>query len=259
MRDEQAGSGNPEPGEQSRPGSVPAYRRPEGAPDAWEQKAAAPGAAGGGGFDEFDDRGERARRDAGAIRAEDTEPYVGLQYVARLFKIVAMVVIVALTAEIVAALAMEGPGALFPLFLEVLQGAVLAALLWGASDLTLLFIDVGHDVRAARVLLGRMSARMNADAAAKAGEGGGGQVRRGPRPGDTGTIADRGTGVRPVSADGTVGGGRTVSDGGTISGGGSVGGGGIVGGGGTVGGGGGTVGGSGAVGGGGVGGGGDFA
>ena len=106
-----------------------------------------------------DSRTERARRDPSAIRAEDTEPYIGLQYVARLFKIVAMVVIVALTAEIVAALVMEGPSALLPLILEILQGAVLAAVLWGASDLTLLFIDVGHDVRAARVLLGRMSAR----------------------------------------------------------------------------------------------------
>jgi hypothetical protein len=107
-----------------------------------------------------EDRIERARRDPSAIRAEDTEPYIGLQYVARLFKIVAMVVIVALTAEIVAALVMEGPSALLPLILEILQGAVLAAVLWGASDLTLLFIDVGHDVRAARVLLGRMSARV---------------------------------------------------------------------------------------------------
>jgi hypothetical protein len=106
-----------------------------------------------------EDRIARARRDPSAIRAEDTEPYIGLQYVARLFKIVAMVVIVALTAEIVAALVMEGPSALLPLILEILQGAVLAAVLWGASDLTLLFIDVGHDVRAARVLLGRMSAR----------------------------------------------------------------------------------------------------
>lgn len=126
---------------------------------------AAPAGAGGdwpAGADERDDedRTERARRDPSAIRAEDTEPYVGLQYVARLFKIVAMVVIVALTAEIVAALVMEGPDALLPLFLELLQGAVLAAVLWGASDLTLLFIDVGHDVRAARVLLGRMSARI---------------------------------------------------------------------------------------------------
>src|SRR3954469_7510995 len=107
-----------------------------------------------------DDRAERIRRDPSKVRAEDTEPYVGLQYVARLFKVVAMVVIVALTAEIVAALVMEGPDALLPLFLELLRGAVLAAVLWGASDLTLLFIDVGHDVRAQRVLLGRMSARL---------------------------------------------------------------------------------------------------
>jgi hypothetical protein len=109
--------------------------------------------------EEDPDHVARARRDPSAIRADDTEPYIGLQYVARLFKVVAMVVIVALTAEIVAAVVMEGLDALLPLFLELLQGAVLAALLWGASDLTLLFIDVGHDVRAARVLLGRMTAR----------------------------------------------------------------------------------------------------
>jgi hypothetical protein len=106
--------------------------------------------------------GDAARRDPGSIRAEDTEPYIGLQYVARLFKIVAMIVVVAIIAEVVAGLMYEGLEAGFNLFAEVIQGGVLAAMLWGAGDLTLLFIDVGHDVRAARVLLGRMSARMNA-------------------------------------------------------------------------------------------------
>ena len=105
---------------------------------------------------------EALRRDPGQIRAEDTEPYIGLQYVARLFKIVAMIVVVAIIAEVVAGLMYEGVGAGFNLFAEVIQGGVLAAMLWGAGDLTLLFIDVGHDVRAARVLLGRMSTRMNA-------------------------------------------------------------------------------------------------
>ena len=108
--------------------------------------------------DEFGN--DRQRRDPGAIRAEDTEPYIALQYVARLFKIVAMIVIVAIIAEVVAGLIYEGVGAGFNLLAEVIQGGVLAAMLWGAGDLTLLFIDVGHDVRAARVLLGRMSARM---------------------------------------------------------------------------------------------------
>jgi hypothetical protein len=107
-----------------------------------------------------DDGDATMRRDPGSIRAEDTEPYIGLQYVARLFKIVAMIVIVAIIAEVVAGLIYEGMGAGFNLLAEVIQGGVLAAMLWGAGDLTLLFIDVGHDVRAARVLLGRMSARM---------------------------------------------------------------------------------------------------
>lgn len=130
------------------PAAEPVPRRPKD--DAWPAEEGDP------------NKVPRVRRDPSAIRTEDTEPYVGLQYVARLFKIVAMVVIVALTAEIVAAVVMEGLDALLPLFLELLQGAVLAAVLWGASDLTLLFIDVGHDVRASRVLLGRMSARAGA-------------------------------------------------------------------------------------------------
>ncbi|MDR0787789.1 MAG: hypothetical protein LBG44_07985 [Gemmatimonadota bacterium] len=96
---------------------------------------------------------------AEAIRADDVEPYFALQYVARLFKIAAMVVVVALTAEVIAGVALEGVGAVLPLFAEVIRGVVLAAILWGVGDLTVLFIDVGHDVRAARVLLGRLSAR----------------------------------------------------------------------------------------------------
>ena len=110
-----------------------------------------------GGLDRFGN--ERQSRDPGAIRAEDTEPYIALQYVARLFKIAAMVVVVALTAEVIAGVALEGADAIFPLFAEVIRGIVLAAILWGAGDLTILLIDVGHDVRAARVLLGRLSAR----------------------------------------------------------------------------------------------------
>src|SRR5215218_8417664 len=107
-----------------------------------------------------DGSGEPGRAvQAEPIRAEDTEPYIALQYVARLFKIAAMVVVVALTAEVIAGVALEGVGAIFPLFAEVIRGIVLAAILWGTGDLTILLIDVGHDVRAARVLLGRLSAR----------------------------------------------------------------------------------------------------
>lgn len=106
-----------------------------------------------------DEREARIRANPGAIRADDTEPYLALQYVARLFKIAALVVVVALTAEIVVGFATEGTAATLPLLNEVVRGVVLAAILWGAGDLTLLAIDVGHDVRAVRVLLGRLTAR----------------------------------------------------------------------------------------------------
>jgi hypothetical protein len=40
---------------------------------------------------------------------------------------------------------------------------VLAGLLWGTGDLAILLIDVGHDVRAARILLGRQVAHQGLD------------------------------------------------------------------------------------------------
>jgi hypothetical protein len=106
---------------------------------------------------------EAARRDPGSIRSDDTEPYIGLQYVARLFKVVAFLVLIALILEIGLGLVTEGMDAVAPLLGEVVQLGVLAAILWGAADLTLLFIDIGHDVRAARVLLGRISSRGEAE------------------------------------------------------------------------------------------------
>jgi hypothetical protein len=133
------------------------YQDEGGWPEERPPRGGAAEAEGEGAFG--DDRDDQ---DPGAIRAEDTEPYVGLQYIARLFKIVAMIVIVAIVAEIVAGLATEGTAAILPLMSEVIQGGVLAAMLWGVGDLTLLFIDVGHDMRAARVLLGRLSARLGA-------------------------------------------------------------------------------------------------
>lgn len=132
-------------------------RRPTTATGTVETAGVRSGAGEGGAYLREGD--DRARRNPAAIRADDTEPYFALQYVARLFKISAMVVVVALAAEIVAGLVLEGAGAIFNLLAELIRGVVLAAVLWGAGDLTLLLIDVGHDVRAARVLLGRLSAR----------------------------------------------------------------------------------------------------
>ncbi|HEX8363355.1 MAG TPA: hypothetical protein VF613_24760 [Longimicrobium sp.] len=108
---------------------------------------------------EEDARIARERTTPGSVRVEDTEPYVGLQYIARLFKIVSALVIIAMLLEIVLGVAADGMNALLVLLAEVVRAGVLAAILWGSADVVLLLIDLGHDVRASRVLLGRISAR----------------------------------------------------------------------------------------------------
>lgn len=94
-----------------------------------------------------------------AVREEDVHPYVPLLQVARLFRFAAKVVAVALVFEVIAGISLEGSYALLPLIAEVIRGIILAAVLWGVGDLTTLLVGVGGDARAARVLLGRISAR----------------------------------------------------------------------------------------------------
>lgn len=106
---------------------------------------------------------QRSRTDAAAIRTEDVEPYVTLQYVARMLKLLAILVLVGLVAEVVAGLSMEGTAGLVPMFAEGVQFLMIAAGLRGAADLTGLAIDIGHDIRADRILLGRMVARSTAE------------------------------------------------------------------------------------------------
>jgi hypothetical protein len=48
-------------------------------------------------------------------------------------------------------------GELSTLIAEITQMIVLAGLMWGGGDLTLLGIDAGHDLRVARILLGRIN------------------------------------------------------------------------------------------------------
>ena len=41
---------------------------------------------------------------------------------------------------------------------------VLAGLLWAGGDITMLLIDAGHDIRVARILLGRINAELHRSA-----------------------------------------------------------------------------------------------
>jgi hypothetical protein len=59
--------------------------------------------------------------------------------------------------EIVAGLTTDAAEALPTLIGEITQMLVLAGLMWGGGDLAMLLIDAGHDVRVARILLGRIN------------------------------------------------------------------------------------------------------
>lgn len=94
------------------------------------------------------------------IRTADIEPYTGLRYLSKLFRLIALILVLMLVAEVVTGLARQGVPAIPTLVAEASRLIVLAALLWGVGDLVLLLIDVGHDVRATRILLGRQTAHL---------------------------------------------------------------------------------------------------
>ena len=91
------------------------------------------------------------------IRQSDLEPYVGLRYLSKLFKLMGVILVLLLVAEVVTGLRTLGTAALPTLLGESSRLIVLAGLLWGVGDLAILLIDVGHDVRAGRILLARMN------------------------------------------------------------------------------------------------------
>lgn len=110
---------------------------------------------------ETDVRREAAAEPPINVRETDLEPYVGLGYLSKLFRFIAVFLTILLIAEVVTGLMNQGRSAIPTLLAEASRLIVLAGLLWGAGDLALLFIDVGHDVRATRILLGRQASQQD--------------------------------------------------------------------------------------------------
>jgi hypothetical protein len=108
-----------------------------------------------------------ARRSGGDplkhVRATDVEPYTGLGYLSKLFRLIAIFLILLLVLEVGSGLYQQGRAALATLLAEASRLVVLAGLLWGAGDLATLLIDMGHDVRAARILLARLASQFNGE------------------------------------------------------------------------------------------------
>jgi hypothetical protein len=94
------------------------------------------------------------------VREEDLEPYVALRYIARLFKVLAVLIVVMLIGEITLGVIIDGRSAVTTLLGEATRLLVMAGMLWAAGDIALLLVDAGHDVRVSRILLGRINARI---------------------------------------------------------------------------------------------------
>ena len=86
------------------------------------------------------------------------EPHASLRYVARLFKVVAVILLLLLVAEIAIGLSQEGVEAIPLLLVEGARLLVYAALLWGGGDLAMMFIESNHDIRATRILVWQLNA-----------------------------------------------------------------------------------------------------
>ncbi len=95
------------------------------------------------------------------VRTADIEPYLGLRYLSKLFRLIALVLVLLLVAAALTGLTQQGLDAIPTLVAEASRLIVLAGLLWGIGDLAILLIDVGHDVRAARIMMARQSRQLH--------------------------------------------------------------------------------------------------
>jgi hypothetical protein len=101
------------------------------------------------------------RRDRSGIRTTDLEPYITLRYIAKLFKVLAALMVLMLIGEVATGLITHGTQSIVTLIGEATRFLVLAGLLWAAGDLAVLLIDLGHDIRVSRILLGRINAEFH--------------------------------------------------------------------------------------------------
>jgi hypothetical protein len=91
------------------------------------------------------------------VRASDIEPYTGLRYLSKLFRFMSVILVLLLVAEVATGIYTQGSASIPTLLGEASRLIVLAGVLWGTGDLAHLLIDVGHDVRASRILVARVA------------------------------------------------------------------------------------------------------
>jgi hypothetical protein len=96
--------------------------------------------------------------DLADVRDEDLEPHAGLRYIARLFKVLALLLFLVMVGETVITLSQGTRVEL--VLLSATRLLVISALLWAGADLALMLIESNHDLRATRILVGRLNAKV---------------------------------------------------------------------------------------------------
>lgn len=141
-----------------------------------------------------DDHGARDDRPEGMreVRASDIEPYTGLRYLSKLFRFMAIILLLLLVAEIATGIYTQGSASIPTLLGEASRLIVLAGVLWGTGDLAHLLIDVGHDVRAGRILMARVAHAMKVPPLVPSRSGGGSERVVGGR------VVERDTNITPA-------------------------------------------------------------
>lgn len=131
-----------------------------GGPEIRVERADSTGAAAAGGEDRR--LAARAARPApeADVRDEDLEPHEGLRYVARLFKVLAILLLLMLVFELIIGIVQQGADAIPTLVVEATRLIVFAGLLWGIGDIALMLIESNHDLRATRILMGRLNTKL---------------------------------------------------------------------------------------------------
>lgn len=94
------------------------------------------------------------------VRDVDLEPHAGLRYVAKLFKVLALLLVLLMVAEIIMGFSQQGGAAIGTLLIEATRLVVFAGLLWGIADIALMLIESNHDLRATRILVGRINGQL---------------------------------------------------------------------------------------------------
>jgi hypothetical protein len=91
------------------------------------------------------------------VRGADLEPQRGIRYVARLFKTIAVLLVLVMIFEVALAAGDPMMPSIGVITGEAVRLVAFAALLWGGADLAIMLIKSHHDLRATRILLTRQT------------------------------------------------------------------------------------------------------